>query len=485
MFLSIPTIAASSSPDEEGIQRNVLITLHRGRRYAGESVSKETTHTDANGFYCFTDLDEGTYKVVETQPSGFVHEGQMAGTFGGIDTVSHIISVIPLPNGGDGENYNFCETVPPPPPPPPHPGISIVKLTNGANDPDPNGSNVPVLVPGAAVTWSYLVTNTGNVPFAKSMVEVTDNQPGVTPTPKLSGGFVVGDANDNNILDPGETWTYQAMGTAVNLASPPAGVITVPSGNAGPIATLLGSAANYAVVAPNGFNINGPGTINGDVASGNKTVLTNPAVINGKVFYSGSISGNSNPTGGEVSTNLSQVFADAKSAQTNAFAMPSPPRPSPCLHQPLHHRQWQWWHECHRRLGDQPQQRGCTPQWVRVGSFFILNVSGESPPPANSNIALSGGVTANHVLINVSGSVTITGGGPNNFYGTILDPNGAVTVHDKLLTGEIIGNTITDTSGFSVNFVPPPPRIYENIGTVTIDNTDLVATYVSNYRNPA
>ena len=151
--------------------------------------------------------------------------------------------------------------------PPATPAISIVKLTNGVNDPNPNGSNVPQLAPGAPVTWTYLVTNTGNVPFAKASVVVTDNQPGVTPAPELNGsGFVVGDTNDNNILDPGETWTYQATGTALNLSNPPAGVTTVPIG--AELRHSLGTAANYAVVAVNGFNINGPGTINGNVASG-------------------------------------------------------------------------------------------------------------------------------------------------------------------------------------------------------------------------
>ena len=341
---------------------------------------------------------------------------------------------------------------------------------------------MPQLAPGAPVTWTYLVTNTGNVPIPKANVVVTDNQPGVTPVPELNGsGFVVGDSNQNNILDPGETWTYQAMGTAVNLSNPPAGVITVPSGNSGPIATLLGSASKFAVVAPNGFNINGPGTINGDVASGNNTVITNPAVINGTVFYSGSISGNVTPSGGEQSTNLSQVFADAVSASTKAFAMPATQTLGAISHSTTINGNGG---TNVIDLSGISLSNGALTLNGSASDIFILNVSG-SITSSNSNIAISGGLLASHVLINVGGNVTITGGGPNNFYGTILDPNGQVTVHDKTLTGELIGNTITDTSGFSVNFIPPPPGIYENVGTVKIDNTDLIATYVSNYRNPA
>jgi hypothetical protein len=49
----------------------------------------------------------------------------------------------------------------------------------------------------------------------------------VTPAPEESGGFVVGDVNQNNQLDPGETWTYTASGTALLLGSPPAGVTVI------------------------------------------------------------------------------------------------------------------------------------------------------------------------------------------------------------------------------------------------------------------
>ncbi len=57
------------------------------------------------------------------------------------------------------------------------------------------------------MTWTYVVTNTGNVPLAN--VTVTDDQAGVTPV------YQGGDTNTNNLLDLTETWTYQATGTAV------------------------------------------------------------------------------------------------------------------------------------------------------------------------------------------------------------------------------------------------------------------------------
>ena len=64
-----------------------------------------------------------------------------------------------------------------------------------------------MLKPGSTVTWTYVVTNTGDVRLAN--VTVTDDQAGVTPL------YQSGDTNNNNLLDLTETWTYEATGTAV------------------------------------------------------------------------------------------------------------------------------------------------------------------------------------------------------------------------------------------------------------------------------
>ena len=44
------------------------------------------------------------------------------------------------------------------------PGINIVKKTNGTDNDSPTGPIVPV---GSTVTWTYFVTNTGNVPLSQ------------------------------------------------------------------------------------------------------------------------------------------------------------------------------------------------------------------------------------------------------------------------------------------------------------------------------
>ncbi|WP_196214145.1 hypothetical protein [Methanolobus vulcani] len=85
----------------------------------------------------------------------------------------------------------------------PNPEIHIEKATNGV-DAD-TYEEAPELSLGQDVTWTYVVTNTGNVPLAD--VEVTDDQ-GVIPV------FQGGDTDGDGLLDLTETWTYEAEGTA-------------------------------------------------------------------------------------------------------------------------------------------------------------------------------------------------------------------------------------------------------------------------------
>ncbi len=59
------------------------------------------------------------------------------------------------------------------------PGIDIEKATNGEDADDPTGPVVPV---GSDVTWTYVVTNTGNVELTN--VTVTDNQIGQIACPE-------------------------------------------------------------------------------------------------------------------------------------------------------------------------------------------------------------------------------------------------------------------------------------------------------------
>ena len=100
--------------------------------------------------------------------------------------------------------FTICHEDPPPPPPPDDPGINIEKATNGVDADVPTGPFITIDDP---VTWTYVITNTGNVPL--SDIEVTDNIPGVNPE------YLSGDVDDDGILQVGESWIYEATGVAV------------------------------------------------------------------------------------------------------------------------------------------------------------------------------------------------------------------------------------------------------------------------------
>ena len=93
---------------------------------------------------------------------------------------------------------------------PPEPVIAIVKRVNGADANSPAGPSVTV---GATVTWTYTVTNPGSVPVAS--VAVSDDNGTADPGDDFNPAYVSGDTNLDGLLDPGESWLYQASGTAV------------------------------------------------------------------------------------------------------------------------------------------------------------------------------------------------------------------------------------------------------------------------------
>ena len=82
------------------------------------------------------------------------------------------------------------------------PGIDIEKSTNGENADTTPG---PFVIEGDTITWTYVVTNTGNIPLANI---------GVVDTPDCALYYVSGDTNGDDMLDLDETWTYECSGLA-------------------------------------------------------------------------------------------------------------------------------------------------------------------------------------------------------------------------------------------------------------------------------
>ena len=83
------------------------------------------------------------------------------------------------------------------------PGLAIEKSTNGIDSDEAPGEDI---VEGTPVTWTYAVQNTGSLPL--SNVSLNDSDLGTISGP-LSG-----DTNQDGLLQPSETWIYEAEGTA-------------------------------------------------------------------------------------------------------------------------------------------------------------------------------------------------------------------------------------------------------------------------------
>jgi hypothetical protein len=98
--------------------------------------------------------------------------------------------------GGSAKTGGFIGTIPDGGPPP-NPSIFIDKLTNGAD-----GLN---LLANQPITWTYKVSNTGNVPL--SGISLTDDKEGSITN-------FSGDTDSDGLLDTNEVWTYTQTGTA-------------------------------------------------------------------------------------------------------------------------------------------------------------------------------------------------------------------------------------------------------------------------------
>ncbi|MGO1054883.1 SdrD B-like domain-containing protein [Crossiella sp. CA198] len=203
-----------------------------GTDASGQPVSKTAT-TDADGKYSFDRLLSGTYAVTESQPADYLDGKDKAGSAGGV-VGNDTVSAISLPGGTAATGYDFGELVPAgisgkviEDDNTPIPGVTITltdqdgKTATTTTKPDGTWS-FPNLPPG-----TYTVTETQPPGFgdgpetpgsAGGTAQPPDTISGITLTPGQSGtdyvfketrstlgGHVYVDANNNGVMDSGET----------------------------------------------------------------------------------------------------------------------------------------------------------------------------------------------------------------------------------------------------------------------------------------
>ena len=185
-----------------------------GQFGTADDVVIGTKTTNAKGKYRFNGLDAGNYQVEVTDENNALNGlNQTADPDGILDNAS----MVTLAQGENNLDQDFGYQ-------PANPGIDIEKFVNG-EDADTAAEAVEIAAGDDAI-FTYEVTNTGNVSFAANEVVVVDDNgtagdtsDDFNPDRVLQNGFNVGDANQNNALDSGETWKYSKTLTAEDLST--------------------------------------------------------------------------------------------------------------------------------------------------------------------------------------------------------------------------------------------------------------------------
>ncbi|MEO1616479.1 MAG: SdrD B-like domain-containing protein [Planctomycetota bacterium] len=126
------------------------------------------------------------------------------------------------------------------------PSIDIEKSTNGADADSPE--DAIEIAAGEAVTWTYVVTNTGTTTFGFDEVNVQDdNGTPLDASDDFSPSFVeASDVGDDGLLSPGEVWEYSFTTSAEQITT--AGeTVTIPLTGSSYLDGTNGNVRSYSV----------------------------------------------------------------------------------------------------------------------------------------------------------------------------------------------------------------------------------------------
>ncbi|MCL1593938.1 MAG: DUF11 domain-containing protein, partial [Actinomycetia bacterium] len=198
--------------------------------------------------------------------------------------------------------------------------VAIEVATNTSDADTPTGPFVEV---DGAITWTYVVTNPGDLPL--SSVSVSDSE-GAKPV--LQAG---GDANGDGLLDTTETWTYTASATALpgqraNIgsvsATSPFGENVTASDQSHYYGSAPGITIDVATNGPGESPSDGP-TINaGDQVTWTYTITNTGNVTLNGVVVSDSVIGAVTGCGTTIAPGSSSSCTATGTAETSAVGDP-------------------------------------------------------------------------------------------------------------------------------------------------------------------
>ena len=243
-----------------------------------------STTTNASGNYSFDTLLAGTYTIREVVQPGYTQ----------LSPLSPDEYTIVLDASEDSTGNNFINLLA-------QPSLNIVKnasVTGGTAN-----------VTSDVITYSYTLTNTGNV--AISGITVVDNNATGTTSDDFTPTFLGGDADSDSQLDVGETWTYSATkGVTQAMLDAGTDIVNIVTADGSGNVDADTDDATVDVVQSKSLNILKDATVTGGTADATTDVITYSYTLTntGNASIAGITVIDNNATPGNTSDDFTPTF---------------------------------------------------------------------------------------------------------------------------------------------------------------------------------